>query len=259
MGDRVTQLQELLQALMEHYRNAVGVLHMQAGEAAMEPAPSSAKKQPQKQPQKQQNNGEEGAVASARQQVQQTVDVTKHAILQTVKDINLFCDHLPDIKQATNTNDDDLDELHRKNAEAASLLRTKVQLAEERLALLRGRITDITNAAFLTQPKPNPAALPTPSVPASLRTQRDTPSQCDDSAPAEAETQPDKTATEHQTTTQESASGGGGADDDDGSRNSNSGTGPGNDGGNLDSKDNTDSTRDDADGSMARKRAKLDA
>ena len=36
MGDRVSQLQELLHTLMQHYRNAVGAIHTQAGKAAAE-------------------------------------------------------------------------------------------------------------------------------------------------------------------------------------------------------------------------------
>ena len=85
-----------------------------------------------------------------KQELKKTAHVTKHAILQTAKDINVFCNHLPDIKLASTATEDDFAELRTRNQQAARALQQKVELAEQKLRALRHRIKVLTDEHFFS-------------------------------------------------------------------------------------------------------------
>ena len=136
----MSQLQELLHTLMQHYRNAVGAIHTQAGKAAAEATHKITAD----------GNTAVAVALVDKQELKKTAHVTKHAILQTAKDINVFCNHLPDIKLASTATEDDFAELRTRNQQAARALQQKVELAEQKLRALRHRIKVLTDEHFFS-------------------------------------------------------------------------------------------------------------
>eukprot|EP00056_Hartaetosiga_gracilis_P013648 m.228416 g.228416 ORF g.228416 m.228416 type:complete len:179 (+) comp13877_c0_seq1:141-677(+) len=110
MGDRVTQLQDLVLSLSEGFFNAVG---------------------------------------NVTDEKQKNVPIHIDRIVQTVKDIDRFCQHLPDISQSNIQQTTDFDELNKLNDSAGEELKEKVKEAEEMLQQVRQRIKHISTTFFL--------------------------------------------------------------------------------------------------------------
>eukprot|EP01147_Barroeca_monosierra_P009802 gene9802-1995_t len=136
MSDRISQLQDLLQQLMEHYRNAVGAIHSQACDtlvATQAHLPSSQESD-----------------AAVYDRLMHVVGGFRTNISRIMEDIDIFCDHLPDLHLSSMVVKNDFEKLNELNSAAAQKLRDHLRIAEDKLVEIRTSIKTITDNAFLT-------------------------------------------------------------------------------------------------------------
>ncbi|XP_033126761.1 mediator of RNA polymerase II transcription subunit 21-like [Anneissia japonica] len=133
MADRVTQLQDAVNQLADHFCNSIGVLQQSATPGKLQ---STVK--------------EEQSGAPPQQQEDLTL-LFAQLIARTAKDIDLLIDSLPSEESTTELQNASLARLEEENHEAAKKLRDVVRRGDILLAQIQQALSDIAEAQLKTQ------------------------------------------------------------------------------------------------------------
>jgi len=133
MADRLTQLQDVVNQMAEHFCNSVGVLQQCAPPSTLQSFDKQGGKSPVSQP------AEDYAV------------VFSKLIARTAKDIDVLIDSLPSVESSQELQLKSLQELEIENQEAADRLSAVVQQGEQLLQKIQEAQHDIANVQLKCQ------------------------------------------------------------------------------------------------------------
>ena len=142
MADRLTQLQDTLNQLAEHFCNSIGIIQ----QTALKNTTSPQQPQPPQPPQQQQQNNEttkpEPGAGDVTQEGHSQLFAT--LISHTVKDIDFLIDALPSEKSTTDLQLESLNQLEQENEVAGEELKKAVEEGEQLLEEIRSTISEIS-------------------------------------------------------------------------------------------------------------------
>ncbi|XP_002128572.1 mediator of RNA polymerase II transcription subunit 21-like [Ciona intestinalis] len=127
MSDRLTQLQDAVNQLAEHFCNGVGILQQSAVPGSFAGLEKSGSKEP--------------AVTN-----DDTIRLFSTLITKTAKDIDVLIDSLPSEESTPELQAKYLAKLEQENQDAAARLRTFVDKGEEQLAEIQKALVEIAQA-----------------------------------------------------------------------------------------------------------------
>ncbi|CAK8675920.1 unnamed protein product [Clavelina lepadiformis] len=126
MSDRLTQLQDAVNQLAEHFCNSIGVLQQNAPSGSFSTLEKPAHKE---------------AAAS-----DESIQLFCQLIVRTAKDIDFLVDALPSEQSTHESQIANLQKLEEENQDAAKNLKLCVEHAEKQLASIQHALLDVANA-----------------------------------------------------------------------------------------------------------------
>nr|CAB3263733.1 mediator of RNA polymerase II transcription subunit 21-like [Phallusia mammillata] len=127
MSDRLTQLQDAVNQLADHFCNSVGILQQTAPPGTFAGLEKSGNKAP--------------AVTN-----DETIALFSNLIMRTAKDVDILIDSLPSEDSTPDLQAACLMQLEKENQEAAEKLRVYVRNGEQQLARVQNALVEIAQA-----------------------------------------------------------------------------------------------------------------